>query len=101
VSIGWERRARHLAESPYSIEALEAILRDEVFPICSWNLFSIAGEWRGFDLDWLEEKVLERMKRRRRVRLGFGHLLVTRSREWRRTRERISILRRGLRQPGG
>lgn len=94
VSIGRERRARQLAASPYPIEVLEAILRDEVFPICSWNLLSIAGEWRGFDLEWLEQKILARMKRRRRIRLGFGHLLVTRSREWRRTRERIVVLRR-------
>lgn len=99
-AIGRERRARELAESPYSIEELETILRDEIFPICSWNLFSIAGEWMGFDLDWLEEKILMRMKGRRRIRLGFGHVLVTRSQEWRRTKERISIVRRGLQQQG-
>jgi hypothetical protein len=33
--------------SKHGIE-LEQTLRDEVFPICRWNLLSIAGEWAGF-----------------------------------------------------
>lgn len=89
-------RAKLLAESPYSVTELETILRDEVFPICSWNMMSIAGEWAGFDPSWLEQKILRRLRARHRWRLGFGHRLIVRSPEWRRTRRAVEVLRNGL-----
>lgn len=89
VSLFREWRAEKLAESAYSIEEIEEILRDEVFPVCSWNRFGVAGEWAGFDPDWLQERILRRSRRRFRWRLGFGHLLITRSKEWRRTKELV------------
>ena len=39
--------ASSLAASPYSIEEIEAILFDEVYPICIWNMRTVAGEWAG------------------------------------------------------
>ncbi|WP_456299285.1 DUF7079 family protein [Methylocaldum marinum] len=50
TSLSREWRVKLLASSPYSVEQLEHILVDEVYPICRWNLFSIAGEWAGFDV---------------------------------------------------
>ena len=47
-----------LAASPYSLAELDAILREEVYPACSFNLSLVAGEWAGFDADWLERRIL-------------------------------------------
>jgi hypothetical protein len=94
ISLVRDYRAKALADSPYPIEDLELILRNEVFPVCSWNLLSVAGVWAGFDLDWLEERIIQRLNRRWQVRFGFGHRTVTRSSEWRATREAIQVLRR-------
>ncbi len=53
-----ERIARELAKSPYSLHELDNILLWEVYPACRSNLFSIAGEWTGFDLEWLQRRIL-------------------------------------------
>ena len=55
-----EGLARDLAASPYALDELHAILRDEVYPVCKTNLLSVAGNWSGFDLDWLEARILAR-----------------------------------------
>lgn len=43
-------------KSDYSIEELKHIDLYEVFPTLYMNLLSIAGEWAGFNQDWLNEK---------------------------------------------
>jgi len=45
--------ARVTAASPYTLEELEAICRDEVAPIVESNLLEVAGEWAMFPEDWL------------------------------------------------
>lgn len=55
-----DRIAQILAESPFSIEEIKHINAQEITPICSANLMSIAGEWGVFDQDWL----LPRCKKR-------------------------------------
>jgi hypothetical protein len=45
------------AESKYSTDELEAILKKEVAPVVSANLLSMAGAWSGFDNDWLVEEI--------------------------------------------
>ncbi len=52
--------ARVLSASGYSEPELEQILRWEVGPVLLPNLFSVAGEWAGFDLQWLETEILRR-----------------------------------------
>jgi len=64
VSLSYQYIARILAESPYSIEELEEILRTEVAPVVAPNLFSVAGEWAGFDEQWLISRILEKGKSR-------------------------------------
>ena len=49
---------RLLAASPYSVDELDTILREEVYPACSFNLSLVAGEWAGFDEIWLERRIL-------------------------------------------
>jgi hypothetical protein len=59
-SNNFEEIVTALAQSPYSIKEIEDILFDEVYPICIWNLRSLAGVWAGFDIDWLESAILNR-----------------------------------------
>ena len=49
---------RSLAGSPYSLDELDAILREEVYPAREFNLAQVAGEWAGFGADWLERRIL-------------------------------------------
>lgn len=51
-----ERLAIELAASAFSVAELRDIHDREVAPVVSRNLDSIAGEWAGFDLDWLAER---------------------------------------------
>jgi hypothetical protein len=57
ISLSRDYRARILAVSPYSLSELDAILADEVFPVCRWNLLTVAGEWAGFDEQWLDSEL--------------------------------------------
>ena len=49
--------ARRLRDSGYTDTQLLRILKDEVAPVCIPNLLSMAGEWAGFDEDWLAERI--------------------------------------------
>ena len=57
VNIWREANTRLLAASPYSLDELDAILREEVYPACSFNLSLVAGEWAGFEPGWLERRI--------------------------------------------
>ena len=46
---------RVCAESPYSLKELDQILFSEVWPALSPNLASMAGEWAGWNRDWLSK----------------------------------------------
>ncbi len=48
--------ARVIAASPYPLETVMVIHDEEVAPAVSANLLSVAGEWAGFDGDWLNER---------------------------------------------
>ena len=68
--------ARALASSPYALDVLERILRDEVHPALYTNLLQVAGEWAGFDDAWLVDHV-QRVRRqplwrRRLTHASFG-----------------------------
>lgn len=95
TSLSREWRVKLLASSPYSVEQLEHILVDEVYPICRWNLFSIAGEWAGFDMAWLEKKILRRLRSPLRFlhRANLGRVTVPTSGEWAATKRCVSVAR--------
>ena len=95
TSLSRQWRATQLATSPYSIEQLEFILVDEVYPVCKYNLLSVAGEWEGFDPEWLRTKILRRLDSAFRVLhvLNLGRLTVHVSAEWRATKRAILALR--------
>ncbi|PWJ55628.1 hypothetical protein CLV98_113104 [Dyadobacter jejuensis] len=60
---------RHLAlkilESPYSFEKIREIDQYEVFPVLQPNLMSSAGEWAGFDKEWLIHRITESLAKRK------------------------------------
>lgn len=58
--------ARALRASGYTPQELERILSREVAPILRANTLSVAGEWTGFDPDWLVERILKRQHSWRR-----------------------------------
>ena len=95
TSLSRHWRAEQLAASPYSIEQLEHILVDEVYPICKYNLMSVAGEWEGFDPEWLRAKILHRLRSPLRALhvLNLGRLTVHASSEWRATKKAILAAR--------
>ena len=49
--------ANKMKESGYTLDEINDILMREVFPVCIPNLHSVAGEWTGFNEDWLTEKI--------------------------------------------
>ncbi len=52
--------ARILAESPYGERELWEILADEVAPVVWFNFLSFAGEWAGFNEEWLKGQIVAR-----------------------------------------
>jgi hypothetical protein len=46
------------ARSKYSVAELEQIFWNEVRPAVQFNLRSIAGEWAGFEIEWLSRRIL-------------------------------------------
>jgi len=46
--------------SGYADDELQRIWTHEVAPVLAPNLLSVAGEWVGFDLDWLAERIEQR-----------------------------------------
>ncbi len=46
-----------LNESQLSIDKLNLIYYEEIAPLLYGNLESTAGEWSGFDPDWLEQEI--------------------------------------------
>ena len=99
MSLSREWRACELARSPYSIEELEEILITEVYPACRANLLSIAGEWAGFDSQWLEDRIQRRLNSPLKVLHGFnlGRITVPVSAEWRATKLAVRASRSAAR----
>lgn len=98
VTVDRNWRAAKLAESPYSLDELDAILADEVYPVCKNNLVCVAGVWTGFDPEWLESAILRRMSRPRWFAswFRFGRRVPLVADEWRETRLAILARRQGL-----
>jgi hypothetical protein len=88
-------RVEQLAGSTYSIGQLDHILLDEVYPVCRFNLMSVAGEWAGFDQAWLQTRILRRLASPLRFlhRFSPGRMAILRCPEWRATRQAIVALR--------
>lgn len=64
-----QRMASVLARSRYSVEALQEILRYEVYPACALNLSYVAGTWGAWGEDWIRENIAPRCNQRPFLRL--------------------------------
>jgi hypothetical protein len=72
-----------LADSPYALDALHEMLMYDVHPALYPNLMIVAGEWAGFDDDWLLVRITQ-VRRQPRWRRRLSHLFVRSIREdWR------------------
>lgn len=60
----------------YTPAELDQILYREVHPFLVPNLLSVAGEWTGFDIGWIEERILRRRPRYPRVALVPGYWAI-------------------------
>lgn len=47
------------AKRKYSVSEIEEIYWNEVRPAVRFNLFSVAGGWAGFQIDWLTQRILD------------------------------------------
>lgn len=69
----YEHIAQVLSQSGYSVQELEDILYYEVYPACKWNLLNVAGEWAGFDADWIMTEIAPKKDKRSRLRIAPIH----------------------------
>lgn len=98
----FERIARTMADSGFSMEQLREIYLVEVAPVASSNLLQIAGEWCGFDEEWLFSRILRNLRRRPRLTrfrawfpLTRWALLFGTERYWRRLVPLVTAYRAG------
>jgi hypothetical protein len=91
-----QRIARIVQASGYAIAELRDIYLYEVAPVVSPNLLTVAGEWDGFDEQWLHTACRKRAEHRSLwlrfwVFIGIGRMLMTfiTERHWRRV---VSLL---------
>jgi hypothetical protein len=76
------RIAEVMRRSGYKVEELREIYLFEVAPVVFPNLLSVAGEWAGFDEEWLVQEVTKQARRRSPVlrmlvKLGIGKTVLT------------------------
>jgi hypothetical protein len=95
VSLTRESRAAVLAASPYSVEELERILIDEVYPVCWASLNAAEGESRAFEPAWLERVILQRSPSPETfARLQeLARMAVPHSTEWLATQAAVGVAR--------
>lgn len=67
--------AQQAIELEFPWSEVETILYQEVAPVVSHNLFDLAGDWTGFDPDWLSESI-ERRLQKPLDPLGQAHRVV-------------------------
>jgi len=67
-----EHIARIIAVSPYTLAEIREIRDYELMPVLGANLLSVAGEWVGFNAQWLTRQCSEAAGRRASVRFRMG-----------------------------
>ena len=77
-----QRIAGVMKRSGYSVPQLREIYLFEVAPVVFPNLLVVAGEWAGFDEEWLFTQATKRARKRSLslrafVRIGIGKWLMT------------------------
>ena len=72
-SLDLKRVAELCAKSKYSLSEIEEIYWNEVRPAVRFNMYSMAGEWAGFDIDWLAQRIIEVNRFGKRLPAQFLH----------------------------
>jgi hypothetical protein len=67
--------ANVMDESGYSLKELRKIYINEVAPVVYTNLLSVAGVWTGFDEKWLQEEIIE-LLRKQNVFIQLKHKIL-------------------------
>jgi hypothetical protein len=75
VTMSYDAIADTLACTPFSIETLHQMLMYDVHPALYPNLVVVAGEWAGFDQQWLLDRIAT-VRRQSRWRRRLTHLHV-------------------------
>ena len=86
-----DRIAAVLAQSSYSEKKIEEILKYEITPVLKSNMTAVAGEWVGFDEDWLQKKLATQIDRK--PIFSFGVFYIIRK-DWLDIKSRIQNLRK-------
>jgi hypothetical protein len=64
----WHRDIAHvIVSSNYTPVEIHKILWEELYPVLHTNLCDWTGEWEGFDLDWLQEQIINGATPPRRI----------------------------------
>jgi hypothetical protein len=61
--------AETIISSPYSFEEVKVIDKYEIFLVLQSNLLQVAGEWAGFEEDWLVEKITDSLQNNSKLRI--------------------------------
>lgn len=56
-----------ILKSPYDFEEVRRIDKYEVFPVLYTNLLSVAGEWAGFNEEWLIDTISDSINKRNKA----------------------------------
>ena len=87
----YEHTADLMILSGYSLKELEGIFTEEVAPVVYSNLFSMTGEWAGFDSKWLCQQIVGNIEKTERdffyrkwIQSSAGKFLMTKmtQKEW-------------------
>jgi hypothetical protein len=85
--------AETLRSSGYSDAELEQILWGELCPVLHVNLLGPAGEWAGFDMEWVEQQILSKPADRLKQWLSYVNGGNLARHDWRRIKDAIAIRR--------
>lgn len=69
-------------DSGYTLEELKDIDTYEVFPTLKFNLLGIAGEWAGFEEEWLSEKCQQNLRKKSNAPWKIMTKLASSSLSW-------------------
>jgi len=88
VSLSYDYIVNTCKSSKYTIDDIEAILFNEIMPAVGFNMWMLpAPEWRGFELEWLRERVLKKHRYGKRRPLPFRRYTIS---HWNKLRPRIA-----------
>lgn len=84
------RIAREIRRAGYTVDEADQVLFAELHGVLIWNLWIVAGEWAGFDEEWLEQRLVPRSRAIPNRAVVFSAWMV--AEPWGQTRSDLSAL---------